>query len=385
MTPCFSERQIASVGDAGMSVCSPAPFAEADHGVAEACLRALSAPVTGPPLGELARDARRIAVVVSDATRDEPRGALIGALLHVLPRDRVRLVIAAGTHRAGADVVPAEYADLPTVVHDGSRDDSVFLGETIRGTPVRLARVIVDADLVVATGRIRPHYFAGYSGGVKAVFPGCAHRDGILANHRLKADPGARLGRVDDNPCRADMEEAARMLPGILVALNVLLDCDDRFVAAAFGDAVSVHRVLARRAGDVFRVVAPRSSVVVVADRPPVTASLYQASKLLPPAGVVLEPGGTVILVAECTQGAGPADRVNHGIYELGVARQLPRHHVVLVSELGAAEVAASYATYSPSLARALADAERRHPGARPVLLWRAAESIVIPADGPSA
>lgn len=67
---------------------------------------------------------------------------------------------------------------------------------------------------MITTGRIRPHYFAGFSGGAKGIFPGCGHAVDIRQNHLLKADPSARLGRLDDNRCRLDIEDAASRTRG---------------------------------------------------------------------------------------------------------------------------------------------------------------------------
>jgi hypothetical protein len=126
------------------------------------------------------------------------------------------------------------------------------------------------------------------------------------------------------------------------------------------------------------QVAAPRSRVVVVADRPPVTSSLYQASKLLPPAGSLLEDGGTVIVVAECGGGTGPLERVNEGIYQLGIRRQLPKkHRVVLVSTLPPDLVRRTYAEPAPSLQAALDRARAE----RAVVLWRAGECIAVAVD----
>lgn len=375
----FAERAIAALDPARLSRYAPGPVARPARSRLELCRDALAQPIGARPLGELAAQARRVAVAISDASRDEPRDELLEALLEHVPRDRVTLVIAAGTHRADDSVVPSRFRDLPCIVHDATRADRmVELGKTREGTRVRLLREICEADLVVATGRIRPHYFAGYSGGVKSVFPGCGYQDDILDNHLLKADPSARLGRVDDNRCRRDMEEAAHMLSGELYMLDVLDDCEGNPVAAASGDTVLAHRALTKRARELFLVRAPRSPVVVVADRPPVTRSLYQASKMLPPAGALLEDGGTVIMVAECDQGIGPLTRVNEGIYRLGVSRQLPAsHRVVLVSQLPLEVARTSYAEPAPDLGEALDEALGEAGVESAVLLWRAGECIV--------
>ncbi len=303
---------------------------------------------------------------------------MIQAIVEVVPRERVTLVVASGTHTGDAGVVPGPYRDLPVVVHDAHRlDRCADLGVTRRGTRVRILDVVAHADLVVVTGRLRPHYFAGYSGGAKGLFPGCGYADDILQNHLLKADPSARLGILDDNPCRVDLEEAALRVRGNVAILNVLCDVDGAPHAVVSGHPVLAHRTLAERAEDLFRVSVPGTRTLVVADCPPVTRSLYQASKLLPPAGAVLEPGGTVVLVAECSEGIEPVARVNDGIYRLGVSRALPTpHRVLLVSTLGKEVVDRSYAEYAPDLTTALDIAGVPRDGEVPVL-FRASEAIV--------
>lgn len=373
----FAETALAELPERLALRYTPAPVA-ASLPVAELCRRALAAPIGAARLDELSRSARRIAVIVSDASRDEPRAEMLRALREVLPWDRVTLVVASGTHAPTGGVIPEQYSDRPCVVHDASDESRlVELAPTERGTRVRLLRDLVEADLVVATGRIRPHYFAGYSGGLKSIFPGCAHRDDALTNHRLKADVTARLGRVEGNVCRADMEAAARSLAGTIFLLNVLSDVEGTPVAAAAGDPIAAHRELLARARELFLVRAPRASVVVVADRPPVSSSLYQASKLLPPAGAILEDGGVVVIVADCRNGTGPLERVNRGIYELGVRPQLPaRHRVLLVSELSREIVASTYAEHAPSLRDAVQDALAKTGSQRAVVLWRAGELV---------
>ena len=258
----------------------------------------------------------------------------------------------------------------------------VDLGATPEGTRVRLNQAVVRTDLVVSLGRVRPHYFAGYSGGVKGVFPGCGHSPDVRQNHRLKADPTARLGVIEGNRCRADMEAAAALLPTPMFLLNVVADCDGLAVDAVAGDIVLAHREATRRAAPWFQVRAPRARVVVTSDCPPVTSSLYQASKLLPPAGAILEEGGTAVLVADCREGTGPLDIVNRGIYELGVRLAMPAEHVIrLVSELPPDVADRTYARRADSIEGALRDAgvdpTRSLEGL--VVLWRAGEMIPAP------
>ncbi|MGE0326305.1 MAG: lactate racemase domain-containing protein [Polyangiaceae bacterium] len=338
------------------------------------------------PVGEPFPDARRIVVVISDRTRDEPRAEFLAAIERRFPRAELCVLIASGTHGPDPGALPREFAHLSARAHDASELGMlVRLGQTQRGTPVRVARELADADLVFCTGRIRPHYFAGYSGGVKGVFPGLAFREDILKNHLLKAEPGARLGSLDENPCRADMEQAALLLGARLCVLNVLADVDGRPVSAVAGHPVDAHRALCAEARAVFGVPLEPARVLVLADQPPLTCSLYQASKMLAVAELGVLPGGTVILVAECNEGTGPLERVNSGIFELGLRPRLPTGvDVRLVSELPESVVTQTYAAFAPSLESEFARLQvtESEPAS---LVWRAGECVPERAQSPDS
>jgi nickel-dependent lactate racemase len=299
----------------------------------------------GPPLRELA--GTRVTIIISDATRDEPREAMVRALLAELDERTLTLAVATGTHGPSPPDLPSDLlARFAAVVeHDGHReDDLIMLGTTPRGTPVRVHRCVVETDLVIATGCIRPHYFAGFGAGIKAVFPGLGAAPDIRMNHRLKAEEGARAGVTFGNPCREDLESAVDLLPTPLYLLNVVAGPDDAFHHAVAGDrsAFATGVDLAR---PLFTVPAVTARTVVASDALPVTATLYQASKIAAAVASLVEPDGTLVMVAECAAGIGPVEVVNRAIFEIGIRPRLaPGVRVVLVSALSPELVRSSYA-----------------------------------------
>jgi nickel-dependent lactate racemase len=334
---------------------------------------ALDAPIASPRLETLARAGDRVTVVVSDLTRDEPRGELLAAVRARLPSVRLTVAVATGTHGPCPREALGLPSDVAVVMHDGHRaDDLVALGVTSRGTPVRIHRCAVEADLVVATGAIRPHYFAGFGAGAKAIYPGLGDAVGIRINHLLKREPASRAGVIVGNPCREDVEEAVRMLPGRTFLLDLVHDPRDQARDAVAGDVVEAFRAGAERARPWFEVHASPAPFVIAADRGPVTASLYQASKLLVAVAPLVEEGGTVVLLVDCADGIGPVQIVNEAIYELGIRPRLPaRHRVVLVSSLARETVAPSYAAWAARIEDVV------DPSARIVVAPRASKMIV--------
>lgn len=350
----------------------PAPPVDAEATVLEA---ALDDPIASPRVEELVRTGDRVTLIISDATRAEPRAALVAAVRARLPRCRLTLAIATGTHgRCGLGplgLAPAQYQDAVVVDHDGNVDDDlVDLGQTSRGTPVRVHRAVVEADLVVATGCIRPHYFAGWGAGAKAIFPGLGQSGSIRHNHRLKAAPGAIAGAIVGNPCRDDLEEAARLVPGRRFLLNVLGGPvpapPDMLFGAVAGDVDAAWRAGATRATPWFTATGPRAPIVVASDALPVTASLYQAAKIIAAVAPLAVADGVIVVVAECPDGIGPVDVVNQAIFELGIAPRLPPGcSVVLVSGMDPQIACAGFATVRASVEEVLAE--------------RAGEVVIVP------
>ena len=363
---------------------SPPPVAD----LRAALAGALAQPIGSRPLRQVATARTRAVVIVSDASRDEPRAELFEAVraeLGALPDDQITLAVANGTHQPGPVErlgLPAEVLRRHRVVNHDARDESrlVEMGRTSRGTRLRVNRCLAEADLIVTTGRVKPHYFAGYGGGTKGIFPGLGHNDDIRQNHRLKADPASSLGRADLNPCREDLEEAARRLGRDTFMLNVV-EAGGIITGAVAGDIVLAHRAGVRLLKRWVEVRAAPAPLVVVSAPLPVAGSLYQASKLVPPAGLLLQDGGVVIMAAECPEGTGPLQTVNEGIFALGVRRFLPeRYTLLLVSGMDEATVGRTYARHAPSLEAAVAEAARLMGGrGRVIVMPDAGDLVPIP------
>lgn len=377
----YGDRALAAPKPPDTRVVEPPP-APPSEPVSTLLERALDEPVESRSLEDLAARAQRVLVVVSDDTRDDPREELLRAVFRRLPRGLApAVIVASGTHaprdrpRLTSDEALLEGCRV--VVHDGrDRGELVDLGQTSRGTPVRLSRLALEADLVVATGLIKPHYFAGFGAGAKAIFPGLGGAREIRINHRLKGEAGANAGSVENNPCRLDLEEAARALPRPVFTLNAVADPEGAYQAAVAGDMIHAFRAGARVCDRLCRVRAPAADALIASDALPVTKDLYQASKIVAAAAPLAAPGATIVLAAQCPDGIGPVETVNQGIYEIGLKPRLPPdHRIRLVSDLSPEEVARTYCEYSPSIAAAVADL----PG--PVVAIPKASALIVDAE----
>ncbi len=274
---------------------------------------ALAAPIGAPSLSELAASAGSAAIVVSDVTRPCPTYRFLQLVLDELaaiPPERVTVLFALGSHRRHTeeerrrlvgDAVADRYRCL-----DLDEDDCVLVGHTSRGTPLEVFRPYVEADLKVCTGNLEYHYFAGYSGGAKAVMPGICRRSAIQPNHSMMLEPSAKAGILRGNPVRDDIDEAGGLV-GVDFIVNVLLNEKKQIVDCVAGHYLEAHAEGVRRYDELFDMRIDRAVDVVVASPggSPKDINLYQAQKTLDNVSGAVRDGGTIILVAECAEGFG--------------------------------------------------------------------------------
>ena len=295
------------------------PLTDVEGAIAEA----LTGPVNSPPLREMAKAGDRVCIVFTDVTRASPDQLLVPALLRELEAAGVRdedvtLLCGIGMHRPSTH--EEKVAKLGQAVVDHYRvidnepqnpDALVDLGVTTGGVPVSVHRVAMKADLLIATGLVEPHQYAGYSGGRKTLAVGAAGEALIAHTHgpAFADHPGTRLGRIEGNPFHEAITEAARRA-NLRFILNVVLDDEKRVVCVKAGEMVEAHRQLVELARSIYEVGIPHQYDVAIGGVGfPKDANLYQASRaasylFFAPTPVV-KPGGFLIIPARCEEGAG--------------------------------------------------------------------------------
>ena len=277
--------------------------------------RALQEPIGSPRLCSLVHPGEKIAVVTSDVSRPMPTWKVMPALLDELyaagvsARD-ITLVFALGSHRCQTEEerrhLAGERAWWEIRCMDSDPADCVHLGTTSHGTPVDIFRVVAEADRVICLGNIEYHYFAGYSGGAKAVMPGVSTREAIQANHRRMVQPEACAGRIKGNPVREDIEEAGALV-GIDFIVNVVLDEHKEIVRAIAGDVTLAHRAGCAFLDTLYsKPIEEQADIVIVSQGgAPKDLNLYQTQKALDNAKHAVRDGGIIILVGSCREGLG--------------------------------------------------------------------------------
>jgi nickel-dependent lactate racemase len=304
-----------------VSVLEPAkgvPLAEPRAAVAAA----LAQPIGTAPLAELARGRRDAVVVISDKTRPVPYGIVLPPLLETLEQAgiapaRIEILVATGLHRANT---PDELAHMtsPEIVaryrfrNHAAReiDQHVHLGCTARGTEIWLDRGFLAADLKIVTGLIEPHLMAGFSGGRKAVAPGCAGVDTMRSLHgAAMLETALGPGIIDGNPFHAELLDIARRV-GVDLLCDVTIDRARRLTGVFAGDLERAHAAGVRAVERHVRIDLDRPADVVITSAGgfPLDDTYYQAIKGMVAALNIVRRGGTIILAAAIHEGIGSAE-----------------------------------------------------------------------------
>ena len=276
---------------------------------------ALENPVASARLSEIVKPGETVAIVTSDITRPCPSWKILPALIAELNAGGVRdeditVYFALGSHRpstveemkhlAGEEI----YARVRCL--DSNPDDTVHMGTTKRGTPADYDRRIMAADRRICIGNVEYHYFAGYSGGAKAMMPGVSTRDAIQFNHRHMVRPESCAGKLEGNPVREDIEEAGAMAR-IDFILNVVLNTKKEIVCAYAGDVTVAHRKACAFLDQYFKCpIEEKADIVIVSQGgAPKDLNLYQTQKALDNAKHAVKEGGAIILLGSCAEGFG--------------------------------------------------------------------------------
>jgi nickel-dependent lactate racemase len=286
---------------------------------------ALRDPIASPQLSSLVKPGDRVVVVHTDITRATPNDRLLPVLLDELhlsgiTPEAITLLNGLGTHRAQTDselrmMLGDRIVDGYRCLQHDCNDDQglVAMGETSHGNPVRVNRAYLGADVRILTGFIEPHFFAGFSGGPKAILPSLAGAESVFSNHGIEmiAHANAAWGITEGNPIWEEMREVAvRTSPTFL--LNVALNARQEIAAVFAGDMLEAHARGCEYVRDsaMVAVEEPFDIVVTTNSGYPLDQNLYQSVKGMSAASQVVREGGAIVIAAACEDGL-----PDHGSY----------------------------------------------------------------------
>ena len=282
-------------------------------------VNALNNPIGSSQIPELARESHSCAITFDDLARPTKVYRILRPLLKMLldggiVEDRITLIPALGAHRpmvrqdfikkCGQDVV-----DRFRILNHQPFDNLIDMGQSSRGTPIRINKDFWDADLKIGIGGITPHPYAGFGGGGKIVLPGLSGIETLEANHRSAAQGlKCKMADVDENPCREDIDEIAKKV-GLRLLINVVSGPSREVSGVFVGDPILAHREGIRFALEVYGTRVPSDLDIAVLNAYPKDLDITQTPTALN-IGLSIERrlvrrGGALVIVAGCPEGAG--------------------------------------------------------------------------------
>lgn len=275
---------------------------------------ALGNPIASECLSKLAEGKKSAVIIVSDVTRPCPSYKFLPFIVDELEEAGVLdfgIIFGLGIHRSQTEkerkkLVGNAVAQKAAWLMDSDEGGFKLIGQTKSGTPVEVCSEALKSDLLIATGNLEYHYFAGYSAGAKAVVPGLCSRRTIQANHSLMLDSLSVTGNYTSNPLRQDLEEAGKMV-GIDFLFNVILDDKKKIIAAVSGRnneayirGIEIYESMFKRK------IGEKADIVITSPGGyPKDINLYQSQKALDNVKGIVKDEGEIILIAACQEGYG--------------------------------------------------------------------------------
>jgi nickel-dependent lactate racemase len=298
------------------------PLTDAEIGAA------LDAPIDSRPLEDLVESGDRVLIVASDATRATGSPQIINLLVRrliqngIAPGD-IAIIFATGIHRPVRQEEKLELLSpfiaqrIRTIDHDAyDASQLIQIGANASGAAVEVNRALKEFSKVILTGAVSFHYFAGFTGGRKAICPGLASAETIAATHMLALDferggrrAGVGAGLLSGNAVNEECERVAAMIdPSFIV--NAIVDDRGRVEQVFAGDWRAAHARACEgyASSHARRIPEKREQVIVSCGGLPYDINMIQAHKALDMATAACVDGGLIVLLAECRDGLGRED-----------------------------------------------------------------------------
>lgn len=298
----------------------------------------LEKPTSGASLAKIVEKKKpgKIAIIVNDLTRSTPTAIMLPPVIEKLEylgisRESIDIVIATGTHRPMTveeiKSITGEgiFENYRVINHDCDASDLVKMGTLSGGNDLKINRIVADADMRIAIGEVLLHYYAGFAGGRKSIFPGVAGRETIMKNHRMMTLPGAGIGNISGNPVSDQMIEAITDFCPLHFIINCICNSHKEVVDIVAGDAIEAWQ----QGIEIFRqmnlvTIDKQADVVFVsAGGFPKDINMYQAHKALEMSSRAVREGGSIVFFAELSEGYG------HPVFEQWAKKGLDREEII--------------------------------------------------------
>jgi lactate racemase len=285
-----------------------------DQGLA--ITKALKNPYNSEPLEKIVGNNDKVGIIFSDITRATPYHIILPALLNELqniPQNNICFYCANGTHRLATDqelinILGENIVKNYEIVQNNANNSEMheYVGTTISGNEVFLNKKILKCNFKILTGFIEPHFFAGFSGGGKALVPGMASVKTIKYNHSIShlSNENVNWGVTYENPLWEEIMEAAEFVPGLFL-LNITLNGNKEITNVFAGDLRTAHKAGCKFVKNSAMVPVDKLYDIVITSNSgyPLDLNIYQTVKGMSAAAQIVKVGGSIIIAAECWDG----------------------------------------------------------------------------------
>lgn len=275
----------------------------------------LENPVGSPAFSELCKGRKKVCVIVCDLTRPMETEKLLPSIIERIeaggPGVEITFLVALGTHR------PLSEKEIDKVVGEGVRKKYRVLNHdawdenclaTIPGErdsfPIKVNSLLVESDLRIGVGAVKPHPIFGWSGGVKIVIPGVSGYETTGLSHWNSCPfKGVEIMGKVDNPVR---EEAERIVMGnnlLDFVVNAVLNEDSEIADLRCGHPVLAHRQCVDVARQYYFRETARPADAVMVGVGKWGADLWVGSMSVYQSEFFLKKGGTVVLFGKLPEG----------------------------------------------------------------------------------
>jgi lactate racemase len=279
--------------------------------------RAIEKPIGSKTISQIAVGKNTAVIICTDITRPTPDQLLIPPILDKLnkggiPDKNIKVMIALGQHRkmSAKEVKEKVGEDVLRRVKVSQHDPDhnlFYLGKSKQGNKLWVNRDVVQAEVKISTGNIIPHRYAGYGGGAKSILPGVSSRETLSHNHLSVVTGEPALGKIEGNPVREEMEEAAKKI-GLNMIVNTVMNVKNQIVKVVAGDPVVAFQAGVNICNSIYKCNIPEKADIILASSFPMDIDFYQASKTLEAIEHIIKEKSTIIMLSPCYEGIGGKD-----------------------------------------------------------------------------
>lgn len=283
----------------------------------QSLIHSFNNPYSCLPLKQLIKkkSVKKVLIILDDITRPNPDyPQIIKTIIGELNKagiKHLKFIIASGTHRKMTYMERKTLYGLDKnyeIIQHNCDDKTqlVSLGKLSTGNELVVNKVVIDCDFIITTGNIEPHAFAGYTGGRKAILPGISGRKTITKNHAMVVRENIGMGILENNPVHLEMLEAAKKV-GVDFIINFIRNEKKEILKIVSGDLEKAFIEGVKFAQKIYTVTVskPCDVAIVSCGGYPRDINLYQAQKSLSAVNDIVKDNGSIVLVAECSEGYG--------------------------------------------------------------------------------